>query len=240
MCAEVIDIRQAKSAKPSLSTSLTQVSKAFRKEILSAHPDCAAWVSNSNAQDYAQLLCIRLSLRQHIEELFASLEGQSSVSNIFTGQIKTFDLKNFITENTWHVHQLQQDIDDVKHRFAIVDQELPILAQELLDYMIRVRKLYSVALLGVFYMLEETLSYYGPEFAKSMDKQLNLGGKATRYLMGVENQKVKFWAFRQSLDGIRDFQSQFNIVTAASFSYQLYRHILENYLWRPNNIVSLF
>lgn len=231
MTAEVIDFGKAKAEKkgrpPRISVSLRNVSRDCRKEILRTHSYHAFWLGGVSKEQYVELLYAHLKLRQHLESLFDSLGGTFHVSDILSNEHKAFDVDKYVTSRRHKSAQLQRDIEELESLLGVRCDTLPAKAQELIHYMDRVNKVYSAALLGILYMLEETVIYAGPGIAKVLDEHLQLNGKATHYLRGSSQQKADLWEFRKSLDLITDFQTQANIVIASSITYRMYRDLLD-------------
>lgn len=118
-------------------------------------------------------------------------------------------------------------MQELENVLGVSCDSLPEKAEELIRYMKRVEEVYSVALLGILYMLEESAVYVGPRIALALDQKLELNGKATRYLRGQQGQKTHLWQFRKSLDYITDFQTQANVVIASTIAYRLYRELID-------------
>lgn len=237
MTGEVIDFREAKDKKedrkPRISISLRNVSRSCRQEILRTHSYHAFWMGGVSPQQYAELLYAHLRLRQTLESCFEDLGGLAKVCDVITQEHKIFDLKRYVTERRTKSAQLQQDIEELEQVLGVRSSKLPAKAQEMMDYISRVKQVYSAALLGILYMMEETVIYAGPGIAKVLDETLQLDGKATAYLRGGSNQKADLWEFRKSLDLITDFQTQANIVIASTITYRMYRELLD-----PHPVVS--
>lgn len=231
MSGEVVDIREAESKRtgrePRVSVGLRNVSRETRGEILRSHAYHAFWLGEISKEQYAELLYAHLRLRQALEEQFTSLDGNFCVSNLFTQEEKVFDVEKYVTSKRNKSSLIQQDIEELESLFNVSCNRLPPKADELIEYMRNVKKVYSAALLGILYMLEETVIYAGPRIANALDKRLCLNGKATHYLRSGQNQKADLWEFRKSLDLITDFQTQANIVIASTITYRMYRDLLD-------------
>lgn len=227
---EIIDIKVAREKhtgkRARISASLRNLSRQCRREILNSHGYHAYWLGEISKEQYARLLHIHYHLRKSIEELFDSLDGTFAVVNLFTDEQKFFVVKKYVTDKRLKSSLLHDDIIDLMGTNDW-NEPLPAKCQELIDYMQRVKKVYSVALLGVLYMLEETVTYAGPRIANVLDNRLALKGKATRYLRGNIDQKNDLWEFRRALDLITDFQTQANIVVASTITYRMYRDLLD-------------
>jgi heme oxygenase len=156
---------------------------------------------------------------------FDSLDGEFQVRNIATGEEKIFAVHKYVTPNRRKARLLEADLAELT---GSLPHQAPLpKAQELIDYMARVNSVYSAGLLGVLYMLEETVAYGGPIIAKNIDRELRLQGNGTRYLRGNPNKKQDLWEFRRSLDLITDYQTQVNVVTAAAITYSTYRDVID-------------
>ena len=237
MAGDVIDFREAKEQKEGrkakISVSLRNVSRACRKEILRTYSYHAFWLGGVSKEQYAELLYAHLRMRQVLESLFDDLGGISRVCDVISNEQKVFDLNRYVTERRTKSAQLIRDIEELESVLDVRCTKLPDKAQEIIDYMNRAHQVYSTALLGILYMLEETVIYAGPGIAKVLDHHLKLNGKATHYLRGSSEQKADLWEFRKSLDLITDFQTQANIVIASSITYRMYRELLD-----PDPVIS--
>ena len=238
MTAEVIDFEDLRSNKkgrpPRISVGLRNVSRDCRKEILRTYSYHAFWLGGVSKKQYAELLYAHLCLRQALEAMFESLDGTFRVSDIISQEQKSFAVDKYVTVRRIKSPQLQQDIEELEQLLDVRCTQLPAKAQELINYMERAKEVYSAALLGILYMLEETVIYAGPGIAKVLDHHLKLNGKATQYLQGSRNQKADLWEFRKSLDLITDFQTQANILIASSITYRMYRDLLD-----PHPVIPL-
>ncbi|GAB1259085.1 hypothetical protein NBRC116494_35870 [Aurantivibrio plasticivorans] len=210
-----------------ISVSLRNVSRDCRREILSSYSYNALWLGQLTLKQYAELLYSHLRIRRHLESLFESLDGTFNVVNLFNLEEKAFDVSQYVTQQRLKSTLLERDIECLAKSHGVRCDVLPEKAAELINYMNRVHEVYSVALLGVLYMLEESIIYAGPRIGKALDKHLSLHSEATSYLDGHDNQKQTLWEFRKSLDLISDFQTQANIVIAATLSYRIYQDLLD-------------
>jgi hypothetical protein len=211
--------------KQRISTSVRKVSRQCRDQILSSHGYHALWLGELTVARYTQLLRAHYIVRQSLEALFDSLGGVFVVRNQSTQEEKLFVMDRYVTLQRKRADSLRADLEELAGP-AIHAEPLPAKTQEVIDYMKRVKDVYSAGLLGVLYMLEETLTYAGPRIARNLERQLG-STKATRYLRSTANRKSDLWEFRKSLDLISDFQTQVNIVTAANIAYALYRDLID-------------
>lgn len=232
---DVIDLdafrRSQQIDKNRISVNLRNVSRQCRKEILSSNSYHSYLNGDISRGQYIDLLHTHLGLREHLESLF-KMQGQTfNVINLISNEQKAYDLNQYVTHQRSRSHMLQQDIIELNGHIK-EDLQLPEKALELINYMNRVEKLYSVALLGILYMLEETVTYAGPKIARAINSQRSLDGKGLQYLTQVD--KRDLWSFRKTLDYITDFQSQANIVIASAFTYRMYRDLLDPRALRLN------
>lgn len=229
MNEKVVDIDVARRSRQQgvarISRGLRNLSRERRREMLSSRGYSALCSEPVTAEQYAGILRAHYAVRKTLEELLESLGGVFQVKNISTGEEKLFAVHKYATASRARSSQLYNDIVALTG-FASSNEPLPSKAQELIDYMARVKVVYSAGLLGVLYMLEETVAYAGPRIADNLDRQLRLSGKATRYLRGSGRQKADLWEFRRSLDLITDFQTQVNVVAASTITYGMYRDLL--------------
>jgi len=224
---------QAHTKRPArISVGLRNVSRTCRREILRSFSYHELRSGAISRERYARFLHTHLAIRRELETLLASHQGTFRVLNIFEeGEEKLFSANHYVTPERRRSVQLQADLLELTGA-ASFDEPLPAKAAELIDYMGKVSKVYSAALLGVLYMLEETAILGGPGIAGSLDVTLGLGGGAQRYL-GTPGRKADLWRFRRSLDLITDPQTQINIVTAGTVTYQLYQDLLDSWVETP-------
>ncbi len=208
-----------------ISVGLRNLSRECRREILSSHAYRSLRFGAITRDAYVLLLRANYDIRRTLEELLASLGGRSTVENLLNDETKTFSLHRYVTGPRCRSHLLRDDIVDLTGE-PPDDSVCSAVATPITEYMTRVRDVYSVALLGVLYMLEETVVYAGPRAAQALTATLGLAGKGTRYLRGLPRQRADFLEFRRSLDLITDLQTQVNIVVASSITYGMYRDLL--------------
>lgn len=221
-----IDTDSQAAKRERISVSLRNLSRECRKEILSSHSYYEYWFGEVTKEQYIQLLQTNFYLRETIEELFDSLNGTFNMKNEFMDEEKVFEVNRYVTAKRSKSSVIDKDIVNLIGARKI-DRRVPEKAKELIRYMHRVKEVYSVALLGILYMLEETVIYAGPVIARALDRRLELGGKSTEYLRGSPNQKADLWEFRRSLDLITDFQTQVNIVIASTMAYRMYQELID-------------
>jgi heme oxygenase len=207
-----------------ISVSIRKVSRQCRDEILSSHGYSSLWLGDLTVARYVQLLRAHYVVRQALEAHFDSLSGVFAVTNHATQEQKLFRAEKYVTERRRRAQALREDLEDLVGP-KVHAEPVPPMAFELIKYMQRVKEVYSAGLLGVLYMLEESLTFAGPRILRNVQRQLPRN--ATRYLSGALDQKADLWQFRKSLDLIADYQTQVNIVTAANLSYGLYRNLLD-------------
>jgi hypothetical protein len=217
--------RASEGTHARISVGLRNLSRECRREILSSHAYRSLRLGALTRDRYVLLLKANYDIRRTLEELLASLGGASTVENLLTDETKTFSLRRYVTEGRCRSHLLRDDIVDLTGA-PPDDSVCSAVAMPITEYMTRVRDVYSVALLGVLYMLEETVVYAGPPIAQALTATLGLAGQATRYLRGMPRQREDFREFRGSLDLIRDLQTQVNIVVASRITYGMYRDLL--------------
>lgn len=229
MVSDVVDLDAVRAQKAKrrarISVSLRNVSRECRKEILSSIAFYKLANGQLTLQQYADLLYTNLCLREKLEQLFTRHNGCFRVVNLDNNEVKYFDVHVYATPERMRTEQLRADLAVLNEHYGVRPAPLSVKGEELLAYIDRVNQVYSVALLGILYMLEETVIYAGPRIARALVGQVD--DNATHYLRGNEQQKKDLWAFRRSLDYITDFQSQANIVIAATISYRKYHELLD-------------
>jgi heme oxygenase len=218
--------RGSEGTRARISVGLRNLSRECRREILSSHAYRSLRLGAITRDGYVLLLRANYDIRRTLEELLASLGGASRVENLLTDETKTFSLQRYVTGRRCRSHLLRDDLVDLTGE-PPDDSACSAVATPITEYMTRVRDVYSIALLGVLYMLEETVVYAGPRIAHALTATLGLAGKGTRYLRGMPHQRADFRDFRRSLDLITDIQTQVNIVVASSITYGMYRELLK-------------
>lgn len=225
----VIDIaaRQRDTAPARVSVGLRNLSRNCRREILASGIYQSLRLGAISRDVYLGLLQAGYQIRHALESHLEAIDGKCEVANQTTGERKTFNIEKYATPGRSKSWMLRDDIFDLTGAEPACEPVAKSV-QQLIDYMARVRDVYSVALLGVLYMLEETVTYAGPAIAMALDRSLALQGRGVRYLRGIPNQKTDFLAFRESLDLFSDLQTQVNIVTASTITYDMYKGILNS------------
>lgn len=208
-----------------ISVSLRRLSRESRKELLKSDVYRTLRLGAISREQYAGMLQAQYELRKSLEDLFESMDGHCSVVNQVTGEEIAFNLTKYLTPERSKSDLLFKDIVDLTGKEPKRESESQVTTQ-LINYISRVKNIYGVALLGVLYMLEETITYAGPQIAAALDRNLELNGKGTRYLRGAPRQKADLWNFRKSLDLIADLQTQVNVVTASTITYGMYKYVL--------------
>ncbi len=212
-------------AKARVSKALRNASREARNDILNSYGYHVLWLGQATREQYVSQLYANWAIRQALEGFFDSLDGEFRVRNLANNEEKIFAVRKYVTSARRKAHLLEADLRELTG--VPPKQPLPLKAKEIIDYMTRVNSVYSAGLLGVLYVLEETVAYAGPLIATNLDRELKLGGKATLYLRDGGERKQDLWEFRRSLDLITDFQTQVNIVTAASIAYSMYRDLID-------------
>lgn len=221
---ETSSARQGESTAR-ISSALRKATREARNDILNSYGYHVLWLGQASRGQYVEQLHANWSIRRALEMHFDSLDGEFRVKNLANNEEKIFTVSKYVTECRRKAHILEADIEELTG--AAPKQAPAPKAQELIDYMSRVFTVYSAGLLGVLYMLEETVAYGGPTVAKNLNRELKLDGKGTRYLRGDGRQKEDLWELRRSLDLITDFQTQVNVVTAAAITYGTYRDLID-------------
>ena len=229
MSEKLIDVEcgrlRTTEAKQKISTAIRKATREARSDILRAHGYHELWLGAITRSRYIALLNAHLAIRRAIEDMFDSTGGELRGCNLANNEEKMFVVHKYVTASRRKSHLLEADLNDLagysEPTIAASSQ-----AQKLVEYMLKVKNVYAPGLLGVLYMLEESVAYMGPVIARNLDRQLVLQGKGTRYLRG-EDRKQDLWELRRSLDLISDYQTQVNVVTAANISYVLYRDLID-------------
>jgi hypothetical protein len=211
--------------KQKISTAIRKATRESRSDILKAHGYHELWLGAITRNRYVGLLRAHLEVRRAIEDMFDAADGELRGRNLANNEEKMFAIHKYVTPQRRKSQLLESDLKDFADDPASVIH-VPPQAQKLIEYMLKVKKAYAPGLLGVLYMLEESVACMGPAIARNLDRQLMLEAKGTRYLRG-ENRKQDLWELRQSLDLISDYQTQVNVVTAANISYVLYRDLID-------------
>lgn len=178
-----------------------------------------------NAEQYARLLHLHYFLRKTLEDHIKDISPTFYVVNRFNKSLKQYSVDKFVSESSFKSETLLSDYIALCGTDEML-APLPDKALEMAKYIARAREVYSVSLLGILYMLEETVTYAGPHIAQALEHHLKLKGRAQSYLRGTAHQKADLWAFRRALDTIGDFQTSANIVIASTLTYEMYRDLL--------------
>jgi len=230
MSAKSIDVRcgrvRATNTLSTISAAVRRATRAYRDEIRTAHGYHALWLGAVTREQYIEQLRAHLAIRLELENLFDSLGGELRARNLANDEEKIFTVQKYFSPNRRKSQLLQSDLRELVGTVQS-PHTLSLQALALMKYMKAVKNAFAPALLGILYMLEETVTCAGPAIARNLDKSLLLQGKATRYLRGLAAAKRELWELRAALDLITDYQAQVNVVTAANISYGLYRDLID-------------
>ncbi|TVZ39686.1 hypothetical protein P886_4093 [Alteromonadaceae bacterium 2753L.S.0a.02] len=230
---QVREQQQRKQAK--ISVSLKRIARQNRLEILQSYPFIKFWLSDVKAEHYIFGLHLHLALRKELETQFKTLGASFNVVNQFNDEHKQFDIQQYVSPNHYKTQLIKRDLAEL-HAFLPDNFELPSKAKELIAYMRRASEVYSVALLGVLFMLEENLCYGGMHLVSALQKNGVSPKHNFRYLKSFSDSKSDLWKFRETLDSISDFQTQANVVIAATISYDMHRELLNPRYFRQQAI----
>ena len=203
-----------------------------RKAILASRAFQALRTGNVDRDGYAKHLCAHFAVRRALESQLDALRGRAVVCNQFTNEYKSFDLADLFRPEHRRSAAILEDIVSLTGS-APNSKFVPVWAKPLITYVERVSEVYSVALLGVLYTLEEAAVHAGPTIAASLDRAFDLRGSATGYLTITPRRRQSFRDFRAALDSISDLQTQVNIVTASTLSYRMYADLVNLRPGRP-------
>ena len=236
---QVIDFKQAREehyGKPAkISISLKRLARDNRREIIASFPYVRFWTSDITKEQYAYFLYLHWVVRKELEAELKNVGENFNVVNLFNNQQKSFLVDRYELPISHHTDLIAQDL----HKLGVTPQKvykIDVKVTELIAYIHRTAKVYSLALLGVWYMLEDNLCNFGPQLANSLTEQQkystlkdngHIPESAFSYLNTYKNRRPRLWQFRQSLDDIVDFQSQANVIIAATITYQIYRDLLD-------------
>lgn len=228
---KIVDLQairaQQRPSRARVSVSLRNLSRRYRREIIRSWSFECLQGARLSREEYTLLLQCHHAIRQSLAVACASNNGTFKGVDLFTQEEKFLDVARFVTPARNRVSALHSDLNDMVEPVA---EQAPQQAEALVAYIERANEVYPAALLGVLYMLEETLTYAGPAIANSLDDGLALEGKAQQYIRACLGNKADLWRFRKSLDGVEDFQTQANIVIASTITYGLYRDMLNSVL----------
>jgi len=223
---EIVERSQGHSSAK-VSRALRNTSREARNDILRSYGYHALWLGQITHEQYIGHLHANWAIRLALEATFDSLQGEFRVRNLANNEEKVFAVQKYVTPARCKAHLLADDLRELTG--SLPKRPLPPKAQELIDYIAKVNAVYSAGLLGILYVLEESVTGAGRLIAGNLDRELKLNGGSTRFLRAGGEHKRDLWKLRRSLDLITDFQTQVNIVTAASIAYGMYRDMIDPY-----------
>lgn len=225
--AEVREDKFGKRAK--ISVSLRRLARVNRRGLTASHSVMRFWLGSAQPQHVIQLLQQHWCIREALETKFRALGPAFNVVNQYDGSQKQFATVDHLPAHIFKADLIQQDLQrlgaevNIHSQLQLIDNNHKL--KELLDYIERASEVYSVALLGVLYMLEDNLCSFGPLIERALGDSLQQTG--LQYLTAYQNKRPLLWQLRQSIDDITDFQSQANVVIAATITFDLHRELLD-------------
>ncbi|WP_339073929.1 hypothetical protein [Teredinibacter turnerae] len=227
--SNVVDLSQVREnhygRRAKISTSLKRLSRDNRKRLLGSYPYMRFWLHQLDAHYYAHFLRLHLGLRESLEQQITLAGEQFAVINQFDHHAKIFSAANYLPSDYQKSQLILADLEKLDTKLAD-DYHLPLQAERLISYMERASDVYSIALLGVLYMLEEQLSFAAPALLSGLRNNGVETSKACSYLHHHCGNRPSLWRFLRSLDSITDFQTQANVTIAATVTYEIHREML--------------
>lgn len=220
---EARDRAQSKHAK--ISVSLKRLARENRQELLGSHPHVRFWFNSVQREHYVHLLRLHLALREAIEANLKFLGDHFVVDNLFDKQRKVFNIAQFVAPCSYKSELIRKDLaalNESPHQ----DFEHPPKLKEFLGYIKRTSDAYSISLLGTLFVLEDNLASAGNQLATTLVNNQAANNFSLNYLSAFADSKEALWQFTQALDSITDFQTQANVVIAATLSFELHRELL--------------
>ncbi len=225
---EARDRAQSKHAK--ISVSLKRLARENRQELLSSHPHMRFWFEQVEREHYIHLLRLHLALREAIEANLKYLGDNFVVENLVDKQRKIFSIAEFVAPCSYKSELIRNDLAALNES-PTGDFQHPPKLKEFLGYIKRTSNAYSISLLGTLYVLEDNLASAGNQLAITLVNNRAANNFSLNYLSAFAESKETLWQFTQALDSISDFQTQANVVIAATLSFELHRDLL-----RPKDI----
>ncbi|WP_317932304.1 hypothetical protein [Halioxenophilus sp. WMMB6] len=232
---QVIDLVQAREAlygKPArISVSLKRLARENRRELSRSFPYMRFWLMTLSPAEYGHFLRLHLTLRETLESHFQALGGRFDVVNLLLDEHKKFALADYLSPANHKANLIRRDLAALGLPTTLTGPT-NVKLSELITYIKRTAQVYSVALLGVVYMLEQNLASAGEVIAANLRQNHGLPDSALNYLTAFHGRKRELWQFSQALDTITDFQTQANVVIAATITYELHRELLDPHCMR--------
>lgn len=226
---QVIDLGKAREdlyGKPAqISISLKRLARENRRELLRSYSYIRFWLSNIELRHYVHLLQLHLALREQIEANFKVMGERFEVVNQFDDHQKSFGLSDFVLPENFRAELIRKDLTAMG---IDLTYSLPVTGKlhELIAYINRAAEVYSVSQLGILFMLEENIASAGPRLAAVVRENCIIDSRCLNYLNSFDNNRSELWRYCSSLDAITDFQTQANVVIAATITYELHRELL--------------
>ncbi|BFM09187.1 hypothetical protein [Halioxenophilus aromaticivorans] len=227
---QVIDLGEARERAQSkharISESLKRLARENRQALLSSYPYVRFWLQDVQREHYVHLLRLHLALREAIENNLEYLGDHFEVEALFDQQRKQFSIAHFVKPNIYKSDLIRKDLAALNESpFTELDHSPKL--KEFLGYIRRTSNAYSVSLLGTLFVLEDNLASAGNQLATTLVQNNAVNNFALNYLSSYADSKDGLWQFTQSLDSISDFQTQANVVIAATLSYEMHRDLLK-------------
>lgn len=233
------DVREQQFGKPArVSVSLKRLSRENRGLVLRAVPYTAFWLQTLQANHYRFFLQLQYVLRTEIEGLIDAVGAQFVVHNQFKPEPKLIDAAHYLPATLSKAPLIESDLNALCDKPATRPQTLPAAAERMIAYIRRSNDVYSAALLGILYALDEGLSRAAPRIAEGLSVRHAVPQNALRFLTSYAGSTADLWQFRNRLDGITDFQTQANIVIAATATLDMQRELFSPRSFRQNAIVE--
>ncbi|WP_026337676.1 hypothetical protein [Teredinibacter turnerae] len=227
--SNIVDLAQVREnhygRRAKISTSLKRLSRDNRRQLLACYPYMRFWLHQLDAHYYAHFLRLHLSLRESLEQQIALAGEQFAVINQFDHHAKLFSAANYLPSDYHKSQLIRADLEKLNTAVS-EDYLLPLQAERLISYMARASDVYSIALLGVLYMLDEQLSFAAPALLRGLHSKGVDTSEACTYLRHHCGNRSSLWRFLRSLDSITDFQTQANVTIAATVTYEMHREML--------------
>lgn len=226
---QVIDLGAArerthgKHAK--ISVSLKRLARENRHELLCSYPHVRFWFGQVEREHYIHFLRLHLALRTALESNFSLIGEHFVVENIFDKKSKRFSVSDYLLPGSYKSDLIRKDLIALSESPEKAFQH-PVKLDEFLGYIQRTADAYSISLLGILFVLEDNLASAGSQLANTLVQNKAANNFSLNYLSSFATCKSKLWQFTQALDVISDFQTQANIVIAATLSYEMHRDLL--------------
>lgn len=214
---------QGKHAK--ISTSLKRLARENRHELFRSYPHIRFWLGDIQRQHYVHFLRLHLALHEALESRLTGLGDHFVIENTLDKKRKQFSISDYVSPSSYKSNLIRKDLIALNESPSDGFVQ-PAKLDEILGYIQRTSDAYSISLLGTLFVLEDNLACAGNPLADTLVRNGAANNFSLNYLSTYTHGKSDLWQFVQALDGISDFQTQANVVIAATLSYEMHRELI--------------